>query len=112
MPRKPTPLAVAKAEAKAARTSMALQLEKFKRETDQKDLILGRMEGSIANTCDAMAQLSEFPMDQPEVDRLRKICDVMLDLRRAMIKFAFEHDDLLRGIRHRPGREFPRISRS
>jgi hypothetical protein len=108
MPRKPTPLAVAKAEAREARASMALQLEKFKREGDQKDLILGRMEAMVANTCDAMAQLSEFPMDQPEVDRLRKICDVMLDLRRAMYRFAIEHDDLNHGIRSRPGREFMR----
>jgi hypothetical protein len=108
MPRKPTPLAVAKAEAREARASMALQMAKYKRETDQKDLILGRMSAMVSNMCDAMAQLSEFSMDQPEIDRLRKICDVMIDLRRAMYRFAVEHDDLIHGIRSRPGREFMR----
>jgi beta-mannanase len=108
MPRNPTPLQQAKAEAREARSSMALLMAKYQKETDQKDLILGRMNAMVSNLCDAMAQLSEFPMDQKEVDRLRKICDVMLDLRRAMVRFATEHDDLIHGIRSRPGREFIR----
>lgn len=105
-PRRPSPLAVAKAEAAVARTSMNLTMQRFKRETDQKDLILGRTEAMLANICDAVTQLAEFPMDQEEIVRLRKICDVMLDLRRVIYRFAVEHDDLIHGTRSRPGREF------
>lgn len=72
----------------------------------QKDMILGQMELWLKDACDAMVKLAEYPMELDEVNRVRKICDVMLDLRRAMYRFAVEHDDLIHGIKSRPGREF------
>lgn len=72
-----------------------------------KEMLMGRMEICLGNICDDVTGLSEYPMDQDEVDRLREFCTKLLDLRRVMYRFCQEHDDLLQGIRSKPGREFP-----
>jgi hypothetical protein len=69
--------------------------------------MIGDMENIMVDLLTIMRKLAEFPMTMPEVQRVRKLCATMLDLHRAVYLWTTDHDDLLRGIKSKPGREFP-----
>lgn len=72
-----------------------------------KDRMIGDMENIMIDLLFIMKKLAEYPMTMEEVQRMRKLCATMLDLHRAVYLWTTDHDDLLRGIKSKPGREFP-----